>query len=334
MDPALIEARYQRALFKGSLDTLLRDFKLRYGERWEEFYKKSEDAYEKDIVEVERVGEDLIKLVEERIDDVDTAALYSAYGRNLSIEKELEIAMELLGRPGALEKLLKWGLVMHFTDDVVTAPPYLAKLLLKLTEKAKPPSVELWEELYTISNDGAAMALLEGLLTGDLDIQLHQVFYNEVPKNYVFGKLAVYREEVGLVVNPVLSAEELLEAVLQIKERRADTLAKALSLHGEYEFNKEIRCGVHYLTIDGTFEKSGVVAICPWLTYSKSLWRRRQNYVVVLEGKRPRIPMSVKVGVIFIKGGEAEVVKPSTPSKIFDYLVDLLYSVGFLVTES
>ncbi|MEM1925289.1 MAG: hypothetical protein QXH44_09490, partial [Pyrobaculum sp.] len=57
MDPALVEARYQRALFKGSLDTLLRDFKLRYGERWEEFYKKSEDAYEKDIVEVERVGE-------------------------------------------------------------------------------------------------------------------------------------------------------------------------------------------------------------------------------------------------------------------------------------
>ncbi|MEM1519526.1 MAG: hypothetical protein QXF78_04780, partial [Pyrobaculum sp.] len=76
------------------------------------------------------------------------------------------------------------------------------------------------------------------------------------------------------------------------------------------------------------------VAICPWLTYSKSLWRRRQNYVVVLEGKRPRAPMPVKVGVIFIKGGEAEVVRPSTPSKIFDYLVDLLYSVGFLVTES
>lgn len=329
----MAEARYQKAVFRGSEETLIRDFKLRYGDRWQEIYERARDADDRDVENAESLGEELIRLVESRIDDIDTAALYAAYGRNLSIEKELETGMELLGCAGALEKLLRWGLAMHYTDDVVAAPPYLAKLLIRLGGAARGLEIDLWEELDQFSGDGGAMALLEGLLAEELDVNLHEAFYGALPDRYRFGRLASYQRDLGLVVNPAFSAEELLDAVVKIKERKADHLARSLSLHGEYEFNTEARCGLHYLSVDGTVEKSGVVAICPWLSYSKTLWRRRPNFVLVVEGRKPPAPPPVRVGVIFIKGGEAEVVRPPTQSKVFEYLVDVLYASGFSVVE-
>lgn len=330
MDPQVLEARYHRAVFRGSEETLARDFMLRYGASWRDMWKASEGASEADVEAAEKNADLLAKLVESRIDDVETAAIYAAYGRNLSLEKELELGLELLGRPGSLERLLRWGLVIHFDDEVAAAPPYLAKLLIALASRAPHAGLNLVEEMEV--GDGAAMAFLEGLLTGEFDEELHRLFYGDPPAELRVGRLAMYRSGVGLVVNPAASQDELLEALLQIKERRAETLARALSLHGEYEFSREHRCGLQYLSVDGTAEKSGVVAVCPWLSYSRRLWRMH-NLVVVVEGRRPAEPPRVRTGVVFVKGGEAEVVKPTPPPKFLEYVVDVLYSVGFSVSE-
>jgi hypothetical protein len=333
VDPQLIEARYQRAVFRGGEETLRRDFQLRYGDKWETLWRASGDASEEDVETAERYGDLLVELVRGRIDEEEVAALYVAYGRNLSLEKELELGMELLGHPGGVEKLLRWGLVMHFDDEVAAAPPYLAKLLIELAGRARPERPNLREELEAYSHDGATMAYLEALLTEELDVEMHRVFYGDLPRELRVGRIAVYREDVGLVVTPLYSIDEVLEALLQVKERRAHALAKALSLHGEYEFSTKRRCGLHYLSVDGSMEKSGVVAICPWLSYSRKLWRRLHNMVLIVEGQRPPQMPRLKFGVVFIRGGEAEVVRPATPSKLFDYIVDVLYSVGFAVSE-
>lgn len=333
VDPKLLEARYQRAVFRGGEETIRGDFQLRYGEAWEELWRASYDAGEEDVETAEKSSALLVDLVKSRIDDVGTAALYAAYGRNLALERELELGMELLGRPGALEKLLRWGLVMHFDDDVATAPPYLAKLLIELGEAASFCRPNPREELEAYSRDGATMAYLEALLTEELDAELHSAFYGDPPRELRIGRVAIYQQDVGLVVSPVYSADEVLDAMLQVKERRADALAKALSLHGEYEFSAEHRCGLHYLSVDGSAEKSGVVAVCPWLSYSRKLWRRMHNTVLVVEGQRPPNFPRFRFGVVFIKGGEAEAVRPVSSSKLFDYIVDVLYSVGFSVSE-
>jgi len=110
VDPKLLEARYQRAVFRGGEETIRRDFQLRYGEAWEELWKASSGAGEEDVERAEKSSALLADLVKSRIDDVGTATLYAAYGRNLALERELELGMELLGCPGAVEKLLRWGL--------------------------------------------------------------------------------------------------------------------------------------------------------------------------------------------------------------------------------
>lgn len=332
MDPMLIEARYQRAVFRGAEETILRDFQLRYGEMWRSMWDASANVSEEDVQTAEKNADVLIELVKSRIDDIDTAALYAAFGRNLSLEKELELGLELLERPGGLEKLLQWGLIMHYDDEVVAAPPYLAKLLIYLTQRTPSLQYDIREELEPYSNDGATMAFLEGLLVGDFNIELHREFYGEPPRRIKIGRAAIYRSDVGLVVNPAYSSDEVLNAILQIKERRAEALARALSLHGEYEFSKEYRCGLQYLSIDGTAEKSGVIAICPWLSYRRKLWKIH-NLILVVEGKRPTPQPQTRIGIIFIKGGEAEVVKPPVKSKLFEYIVDTLYSTGFSVLE-
>jgi hypothetical protein len=333
VDPELLEARYQRAVFRGGEDTLRRDFQLRYGSAWEELWRASADASEEDVKAAERNSDALVNLVKSRIDDVGTAALYAAYGRNLALEKELALGMELLGRVGGVERLLRWGLVLHFDDDVVAAPPYLAKLLIELGQEAPAHRPSLLEELEAYSRDGALMAFLEALLTEELDEELHRLFYGEPPEELKVGRIAIYRADVGLVVSPMYSADEALEALLHIKRRRADLLAKALSLHGEYEFSAVSRCGLHYLSVDGSAEKSGLVAICPWLSYSRRLWKKTHNFVLVVEGQRPPHLPRLKFGVLFIRGGEADAVRPAVPSKLFEYIVDVLYSVGFSVSE-
>ncbi|MFN3804015.1 MAG: hypothetical protein ACK4SY_03065 [Pyrobaculum sp.] len=331
MEVEVLEARYQRAVFRGSTEVLQRDFMLRYGGRWGELWGASEGATEDAVSEADRRAEGLAALVESRIDDMATAALYAAYGRSLSLEKELAVGMRLLERPGALEKLLRWGLAMHFADEVVAAPPYLAKLLLKLMEKTPGVALDVWGELSP--RDGPTLAHLEGLLTGEFDPGLHQAIYGHVPNGVEIGRVAAYLPEVGLVVNPQLSPEELLAALLELKRRRADAMAKSLSLHGEYEFSQEYRCGLHYLSIDGSLDKSGVVVLCPWMSYSRRLWKKIHNLVLVVEGQRPTHVAQGRFAAIYIRGGEAEVVRPPYPSKLLEYIVDILYSVGFLVWE-
>jgi hypothetical protein len=331
VDPAVIEARYQRAVFRGSEATLQRDFMLRYGASWRELWKASDGASEADLKAAEERSGDLVRLVESRIDDEQVAALYAAYGRNLAVEGELELGMELLGCRSAVERLVRWGLAIHYSDDVVAAPPYLARLLLEISQRARAVNVDVWSELKSCS-DGGTLAFLEGMLARDFNESLHEAFYGRAPVEVRVGSLAVYRSGVGLVVNPARSAGEILNALLQLKQRRAGALARALSLHGEYEFSRDYRCGMNYLSVDGSAEGSGVIAICPWLSYSRKLWRLR-NLVIVVKGRRPREPPRLKCGVVFIEGGEAEIVRPSAPSKLFDHVLDLLYSAGFSVAE-
>ena len=163
-------------MFRGSEETLHRDFQLRYGDMWETLWRASSDASEEDVETAERNADLLVELVRGRIDEEEVAALYAAYGRNLSLEKELELGMELLGRPGGVEKLLRWGLVMHFDDEVAAAPPYLAKLLIELAGRAHFEKPNLREELEAYSHDGATMAYLEALLTEELDVEMHRAF--------------------------------------------------------------------------------------------------------------------------------------------------------------
>ncbi|WP_226976139.1 hypothetical protein [Pyrobaculum aerophilum] len=333
VDLVLIEARYQRAVFQGSEEVLKRDFQLRYGDKWQSIWEASDNASEEDIKKAEELAEGLAELVSARIDDLETAALYAKYGRNLTLEPQVKLGMELLGKAEALEKMLRWGLVMHFSDEVISAPPYLAKLLLKLIQHDVKLDVDLWEELERYSRDYSSMAFLEGLLTGDFDEELHKALYGAPASQLKIGRATVYTSDVGLVVNPAYSPEELLGVLLQIKKRRADMLARALSLHGEYEFSEEYRCGSQYISLDGSAEKSGVIAICPWLSYSRRLWRRARNLILIVEGSRPPQLRQFKYGVIFIRGGEAEVIKPYTPSKIFEYIIDVLYGAGFYVLE-
>ncbi|CCC82094.1 hypothetical protein [Thermoproteus tenax] len=332
----LLEARYQRALFQGSEEVLRRDFELRYGSKWRDLMEASEGANERDVEEAERRAPELSALVSSRINDEKLATLYAKYGRDLSLEAQLRLGLDLLGVPGALEELLRWGLAIHYSDDVVASPSYLAGLLARLMANEYSVYLDLNAEVGSI-DDPKLLALLEGEAAGDADWGLYELVYGQRPQTTLrIGRLAYYDPHVGLVVNPVTYPDEVLESLLSLKERRARKMASLLGLHGEYEFDRRARCGVAYLSYDGTAGGSAEVYICPWLAPPISLTRARGvNKVYVVWGPPPAEGLRTRHDMfIFLYEDGATVFHPYRGAPVHEHIVDLLYRSGIEVTEA
>ncbi|MEL9989917.1 MAG: hypothetical protein QXP98_03860 [Thermoproteus sp.] len=327
----ILEARYQRASFNGSQEVLRGDFEARYGPRWAELLEAAEGAGEEDIRKAQANAGELAALVASRIDDERVASLYAKYAKDLTVEGQLKAGLELLEVPEAFEKIIRWGLAMHFTDDVVAAPPYLAGLLAGLKPVEVP--LDVHKELEAL--DGPLLALIEGEIAGDADWALYEEVYGPKPSARIrVGRLAVYDPELGLVVNPATYPDQVLEALLELKERRARRMASALGLHGEYEFDERSRCGLAYLSYDGTAEGSAEVYICPWLAVPVSVARRgRVNKVFVVWGQPPRGLARRRDMFVFLYEEGARVYYPERAKTIHEHLVDLLYRSGIAVEE-
>jgi hypothetical protein len=329
----LVEARYQRAVFEGAEEVLISDFELRYGARWRELYEASEGAGEEDAKRAEGAAEGLEALVKRRIDDFGLAAAYAKYARELAVEEELRLGLELLG-VGPLERLLAWGLAMHFRDDVVAAPPYLARLLIELAERAPPASIDVAAELEAL--DRPLLALLEASLAEDVDWGSYELVHGPPPQRRIkLGKLAVYDPGVGLVVNPLTAPDAVLAELLSLKERLARAAYARLGLHGEYEFDERARCGTAYLSVDGTAEGSAEIYICPWFAPPRGLMRRgRTNKAFVVLGPEPAGFARQRYLFVFLTEEGARVVYPDKTKPIDEHIVDLLYRSGLGVEET
>lgn len=329
----VLEARFQRAVFKGSEDVLVADFEARYGSRWVQLMEASEGAGEEDVKRAEASSGELAALVSSRIDDERLAALYARYARSLTVEGQLVLGLELLGLTDAYEKLIRWGLAMHFSDDVVASPPYLAGLLSRYM--AVPASVELnvAEELRSL-DDPRLLALVEGEAAGDADWGLYEEVYGPRPSSRLkIGSLAIFDPELGLVVNPATYPDLVLEELLALKEMRARRMASALGLHGEYEFDSRSRCGLAYLSIDGTADGSAEIYVCPWLAVPASVSRRRFNKVFVVWGPPPQQLKRRRDMFVFLYEEGAKVFYPDKQKPVHEHLVDLLYRSGLAVVE-
>ncbi len=330
----ILEARFQRAVFQGSEEVLEADFEARYGSRWRELLEASEGAGESDVEAAEARSEELAALVSSRVDDGRVAALYAKYARSLAVEGQLRVGLDLLGVPDALGRLIGWGLAMHFSDDVVAAPPYLAGLLNGYMASGPSVEVDVAEELAALGE--GLLALIEGEVAGDADWELYEEVYGPRPKAAVrMGRLAAYDPELGLVVNPATYPDQVLEVLLSLKERRARRMASSLGLHGEYEFDERSRCGLAYLSVDGTADGSAEVYVCPWIAAPR--WVLREgwvNKIFVIWG-RPEAPVKRRRDmVVFLHEDGAEVFHPERQRAVHEHFVDLLYRSGLAVNEA
>lgn len=331
----VLEARFQKAVFQGSEDVLTADFEARYGPRWVQLMEAAEGAGEEDVEKAEANAAQLAALVSSRIDDERTAVLYAKYARDLAVEGQLRLGLELLGLPDALEELIRWGLVMHFSDDVVAAPSYLAGLLNRYMASPLAVAIDVAEELRSL-DDPRLLALMEGEIAGDADWGLYEEIYGPRPPSRLrIGSLAAYDPELGLVVNPATYPDEVLEELLSIKEMRARRMASTLGLHGEYEFDERSRCGLAYLSLDGTADGSAEVYICPWLAVPASVSRGgRLNKVFVVWGPPPQSGLRKRYDMfIFLYEEGARVYYPDRQRPVHEHLVDLLYRSGLAVVE-
>lgn len=326
-----MEARYQRAAFRGSEEVLMEDFELRYGSRWRELYEAAAGAGEEDVERAEKAAEELAELVAARIDDEGLAAAYAKYARDLTVEPQLEMGLELLGA-GPVESLLRWGLAMHFEDDVVAAPAYLARLIARYMAKGLGVELDVAGELEAQLHDRGLLALLEAELAGDADWGVYELVYGRAPASRVrAGRLAVYDPEHGVVVNPATSSEEVLSALLRLKERLAKSMYARLGLHGEYEFDERARCGVAYLSLDGTAEGSAEVYLCPWAAPPRM---RGINRVFAVWGDAPAGFRRQRSDMyVFVVEDKAVAVYPERRRPVHEHIVDLLYRSGFEVVE-
>ncbi|AEA12616.1 hypothetical protein TUZN_1136 [Thermoproteus uzoniensis 768-20] len=330
----ILEARFQRAVFQGSEEVLEADFEARYGPRWRALLEAAEGAGEDDVKAAEARAGELAALVSSRVDDERTAALYAKYARSLAVEGQLRIGLDLLGLPEALERLIRWGLAMHFSDDVVAAPPYLAGLLSRYMASGPAVEVDVVGELSALGE--SSLALIEGEVAGDADWELYEEVYGPKPRSrLVMGRLAAYDPEHGLVVNPATYPDQVLEALLSLKERRARRVASALGLHGEYEFDERSRCGLAYLSMDGTAEGSAEVYVCPWIAVPISVSRGgRVNKVFVIWGSPPSSGLRRRRDMfVFLYEEGAKVFYPERQRPVHEHLVDLLYRSGLAVAE-
>jgi len=329
-----LEARYQRAVFNGREDVLAEDFKLRYGDKWAYYLEISRNAGEDDIKRAEERADELAKLVENRIDDVELASAYAKYCRDLPSELQLELGLDLLGYPNRLREVLKWGLALHYADDVIGSPPYLAKLLIRLMDLADRPRRSALEEVEDIIYDRALLALIEGHLAGDFDVDIYVEIYGQIPQRRIrAGNLAYFDPRIGIVVNPAYAVEEVMDALMQAKSNVAMHMAKTLGLHGEYEFDRNIRCGVLYLS-DGSKEGSGMVLFCPWFSPPRYLNKfKKINKIFIIWGKKPINFKPKNDAYIFMTEDEIQAIRPIKQNKLYNYIIDLLYRYNFYLEE-
>jgi len=319
VDPRLVEAAYQRTRFTGSLDTLLSDFRLRYGDDAERVLREVEGVSQEEADKwVEEARGELEALVESRIGDRRVAALYAAHAWRVTDEAELGVALELLGIPSTLNLLISWGLAMHFSDDVIASPPYLARLIMRLGSETSY-ELDVEAELEAQLDRPEALAALEAHLARGSWSLIEAIY--EVGRDWEFavGRLAAYRRGVGLVVNPATSSEELLEALAAVKDREARRLVKWLGIPGEYEFRRKAMVGVLY--VSPSEAAAGAVLVYPWLAWVP----RGSGRVIVVRAPPRRVDLATDDMLIFVWGGALYVQYPRETSEVQDYVLDLLY---------
>ena len=322
MDARVLEAAYQLTNFTGSREVLARDFELRYGDEAPRVMAAAEElARDAEGVkrEVSERRRELEALVESRIGDRGLASLYAAYGWRVTGEGELEVAMELLGAPGSLSRLIAWGLAMHYTDDVVASPPYLAGLLMRLAREARY-ELDLGAELASALEEPWRLALLEAHLTGRADWALIREIYEAGPETgFAVGRVAAYRPGTGLVVNPAASPDEVLDALAALKDSEARRIFRWLGIPGEYEFRRRAMAGVVYIS-PGEGSASAIL-IYPWV----SRIPRGSGRIVLIRAAPRRIDAHMDDMLIFLWGSALYVRPPRKMSDAQEYVLDLLY---------
>ena len=349
------EAHYQ-ALKAADEEALEMDYSLRYGNDYRiliDKYRKelSLDDEEKTIKLEELEGRyGLIEgLVRRRLDDLgvpeDALGLLWHYMKAQASEVNLRMQLLMARRDCSLTDLLRAGVLMHASKNLLFIPEYLIPFLMRTTA---PKPLRSSDVLAKYVDSPLDMALAE---VAAWNVRPNRAFmtaiYGVDPLKALdaefIGDVARLGDGEEPVLNPLLDPMELRRELIKIKDSMSRELRNRIGIHGEYAFNKSIRCGATYMLFSEN--RRGIMFLCPWLAVFNKLLRTyvgTPKLVVIEAPYRPeagdfyrrRVASDYglrNVAFAFMEGNDVTILKPR--GNFFEELIDVLYEGNFSVTE-
>lgn len=349
------EAYYQ-ALKAADEEALIADYSLRYGNDYQQLLDKyrgipylDEEEKGDKLRSLEASFPALESLVKHRLAELnvpsDVLGLLWHYMKTQASEVNLRIQLLMARRDCSLTDLMRAGVLMHASRDLLFIPDYLIQFLMSIPA---PRPIRAGDTLAKYMDSPLDMALIELAAWG---IHPNRAFmtamYGVDPLKGLdaefVGDIARLGANDEAVLNPLLDPMELRREIMKIKDSRGRELRRRIGLHGEYTFNKSIRCGAVYMLFSES--RRGIMFLCPWLTVFNKLintYVGTPKLVVLDMPYRPEAGEFYRkrlagnyglrnVAFAFMDGNEVTVLRPR--GNFFEELIDVLYEGNFSVTE-
>jgi len=329
-------------------EALIRDATLRYGNDYLEICNQARGLLsslgDRADGEVRRFYELLADHAMGRIRGFGNAAY--ALARYMELggrEVVLRVQFRLMGfAEDVVEDLIRAGVLMHRSRDVLFVPEYLIPRLLEISGDITIPDVK---ELLSSANIRELMAV-EAAVFGARPVNwLFRAIYGMDFRELITGTRidGLLDGSVGeLILNPAIDVQAVRALIHEMKDSAARSFKRVLSPHGQYMYSRVARCGVVY-TVFGEGGRE-LILLCPWVIPSRRFldYHSREERVIVVGTspsnefaelmRRHTEELPSRTGFVFLSNNEAMVYSPRASSKSFDSFLDFLYRSNLKVT--
>ncbi|GGI67278.1 hypothetical protein [Vulcanisaeta souniana] len=345
----VLEGAYQLLNYDDEDESaLMQDFGLRYGDRYLEIYNDAQEF-------INSLGEDADARVRKFYELLADHAMSRVRGFGNAVyalakylglggdETVLSIQFRLMGfGDHVVTELIRAGMLMHRSRDVLFVPEYLIPRLLEVSGDVITPNVR-----DALSGLGSVeLAIVESAAFGSKPINwLFRAIYGTdfrelLPSIRIDNLLDGSTGE--LIINPAIDIRELRTALHEMKDYNARTMRRTISPHGQYTYSRIARCGVVY-TVFGEGGRE-LIMLYPWIVPSRRIldYHSRENRVIVIMREpsdeftdimnKHADELPPRTSFIFINGNEALVYKPQALDRAFDLFLDFLYRSNLRVT--
>ncbi|MFB6470877.1 MAG: hypothetical protein TU36_006565 [Vulcanisaeta sp. AZ3] len=348
-NPEVLECLYQLINYVDDEEgTLVRDAQLRYGDSYIDICRQAKDL-KSSLGEginnvIRRLYDLLADYVMDRIRGLGDAAYALARYMGLGgLESVLRVQFRLMGfSENTLENLIRAGVLMHRSKDILFVPEYLISRFLAISSSVMAPNIR--EVLSNVNVKGLLIieaAAFNAKPIGWLFRAIYGLDFKDLIRdtridNIVDGSLG------EPILSPIIDVQELRALIHEMKDSGARSLRRALGPHGQYMYSKVVRCGVVY-TVFGEGGRE-LILLCPWVLPSKRLldyhaeedrvmvigWKPSQDFADAISRHSDDAP--TRTGFVFISNKEAMVYKPRLYDQSFDSFLDFLYRSNLKVS--
>jgi hypothetical protein len=358
-DLELLEARYQGSVAR-SMDALIMDFNLRYGERADYMLNEALKVYSLDLDSKVKVRRSIVNELVYRVDDlvsprlnslgIDLAPIlitwyYIGNGERVDRLREL---LSMTGHRINIDDGVKAGLLMRIDKSTVVIPEYLANYLSRLNP---PQQLDSSSIVFNNIDNSIFMVTLETIIRGLRPIDgFIRAFYGEGIRDALASGLLepvarLYGNDV--LINPLVDQRSLRIALARAKDTRARVIKHSLSMYGRYMFDRGLYCGVNYMF---TYSSRSLVAyLCPWTPLYRSIVNKyhgvrsmivlgvrfRENMVEFLSQEKYKRPELSKVMFVTLDQASSLIhaIYQRESMGLMDDVLDILYETIYKVNE-